>query len=182
MSSRNEIKDHAPGAYYHIYNRGVERHRIFFDHHDYQRFKEQIAKALEREPSIELLAYCLMPNHFHLQLRQYDSFGMSRFMRRLSTAYVMYLNKRRTRVGPLFQGIYKAVHLVGPEALMANSRYIHLNPAKAGLDWRQHQHSSINAYLVPFPTDPLVNPYPVLELFDFPDDYSRYLSRSKLRP
>jgi putative transposase len=181
MPSRHTVKEHLPEAVYHAYNRGVERRRIFIDSHDYQRFKLQIAEALAKEPSVSLLAYCLMPNHFHLLIHQSDSVGMTSFMRRVSTAYVMYFNRRHARIGSLFQGKYKAVRVTGALHLMEESRYVHLNPERAGLGWRQHLHSSAGAYLGKR-FDPLLTPEPILELFDHPSDYVHYLSSGKVRP
>jgi REP element-mobilizing transposase RayT len=178
MPSRNEIKDIVPDSIYHAYNRGVERRRIFLETRDYHRFLAQLRQSLHREPSIELLAYCLMPNHFHLLLRQSEGLGMSRFMQRVSIAYVMYFNKKYRRVGPLFQGKYKAASVIDQHQLMEASRYIHLNPERAGLDWHQHAYSSRRQYLGDLP-DGMVNPAPVLDLFDKPEDYWYYLNRRR---
>lgn len=183
MPSRNTLKDYLSEATYHVYNRGVERRQIFMDHHDYQRFKQQMRQCLDRELQITLLAFSLMPNHFHLLLSQSDDGAMSRFMKRLSTAYAMYFNKKYHRVGSLFQGKYKAARIVGAQHLMEISRYIHLNPERAGLGWRQHQHSSVASYVKPGVGVPsLADPTPVLALFDVPGDYRRYLSKGKVRP
>jgi putative transposase len=181
MPSRHETKEFLPGAVYHAYNRGVERRQIFMDGHDYRRFLRQLRQCLDREPGITLLAYSLMPNHFHLLLRQSDFASMSRFLQRLTIGYVMYFNKRHQRIGPLFQGKYKAVRVVGAQHLMEVSRYIHLNPERAGLGWRQHAYSSINSYVDHDTSDGLVDPAPVLSLFDHPNDYQRYLSIMELR-
>jgi hypothetical protein len=89
----------------------------------------------------------------------------------------MYFNRKYRRVGPLFQGRYGAVRIIGARHLMAESRYIHLNPLRAGLGWEQYQFSSISAYLSPFDANPLVNTGPVLELFNVTGDYGRYLYR-----
>jgi putative transposase len=181
MPSRNEIKEALPAATYHAYNRGVERRQIFMDGHDYRRFAKQMRQCLDREPGITLLAYCLMPNHFHLLLQQTDATAMSRFLQRLTIGYVMYFNKRHRRIGPLFQGKYKAVRIIGPNQLMEVSRYIHLNPERAGLGWRHSTYSSINSYVDPTSEDELVNPRPILDLFDQPSDYKYYLSIGELR-
>jgi putative transposase len=175
MPSRNEVKEALPQAIYHVYNRGVERRRIYLDGRDYQRFLLQLCQAVEAEPAIELLAYCLMPNHFHMLLRQTDSPAMGRFMQRLGIAYVMYFNRRHHRVGPLFQGKYKAVRVIGSFQLMEVSRYIHRNPEHAGLDWRQHTYSSQRYYLDSHPPDDLENVSHVLACFDQPGDYWPYL-------
>src|SRR3990167_5250179 len=122
MPSRNTVKEFAPDHYYHIYNRGVEKRQIFLDDQDYTVFIGLIKKYLTGQNNnknnrhkfenlsgqVELLAYCLSPNHFHLLLYQTDKDAISKLMRRLSTGYVMYFNNRYTRVGGLFQGIYKA--------------------------------------------------------------------------
>lgn len=181
MPSLNSIKENLPDAIFHVYNRGVERRPIFMDSHDYRRFKGQIQRCLEREPTVQLWAYCLMPNHFHFLLYQADSLGMSRFMQRLGVAYVMYFNRRYKRVGSLYQGRYKAAQVIGPRQLMEISRYIHLNPERAGLGWKQHQHSSIRRYFNER-EDRLVTPAPVFGLFDHPNDYLSYLSNAKVRP
>lgn len=77
---------------------------------------------------ISLLAYILMPNHFHLLIKQKPANGIEKFMRSLGTKYVQYFNKRYDRVGPLFQNVYKAVLIESDEQLLHLSRYIHLNP------------------------------------------------------
>ena len=152
------------------------------DDRDYQRFKRQMQTALSLHPSVTLLAFSLMPNHFHLLLRQTVPGAMSEFMRRLCTGYVMYFNKKYHRVGPLFQGKYKALRVLDNAHLMEVSRYIHLNPERAGLGWRQHQHSSVWAYTNTRQTTvpQMVDTEPILELFDVPSDYLRYLS--EVRP
>jgi putative transposase len=182
MPSRYTVKEDLPQGIYHAFNRGVERRRIFVDHHDYQRFKQQMRQALDREPSVTLLAYSLMPNHIHILLRQSEAEAMGRWFQRLITGYVVYFNKRHERIGPLFQGKYKATRVVGPGHLMEESRYIHVNPERAGLGWRQHQHSSLQAYLEPETADGFVDTWPVLQLFDMPNDYMAYLSKAKVRP
>jgi hypothetical protein len=74
-----------------------------------------------------------MPNHFHLLLKQNTADGMSKLLRRVSTTYALYFNKRNNRVGHLFQGIYKAVMVSNESYLLHLSRYIHLNPNELGL-------------------------------------------------
>jgi len=83
---------------------------------------------------IELLAYCLMPNHFHLLVRQNEARSIEKFMKSLLTRYVQYFNHRQDdRVGGLFQGTYKAVLVQTEEQLLWLTRYIHRNPASKGL-------------------------------------------------
>lgn len=77
---------------------------------------------------IDLLCYCLMANHFHLLIKQLQADAMDSFLNALSTRYVMYFNRKYHRVGPLYQGVYKAVLVTSGEQLLHLTRYIHLNP------------------------------------------------------
>jgi REP element-mobilizing transposase RayT len=181
MASRNEVKEDLPDSTFHVYNRGVEYRQIFMDGFDYRRFINQLRAALQEEPSVTLLVYCLMPDHFHLMLQQTDSGAVSRVMHRLGIAYVRYFNHKYRRVGTLYQGRYKARRIVGAKDMMDTSAYIHLNPERAGLGWRQQAYSSVKYYRPPFKADGFVNPWPVLTLFDFPSDYSGFLSTRQLR-
>jgi putative transposase len=152
MQRRHALEN---GETYHIYNRGAHKSAIFFDHADYIRFaallflgnssapthisnlsKEYRGPALikifeeaESDKSlVDVLAYCLMPNHFHLVLRQKNDGGIERFMRKLATAYSMYFNTKYAHSGVLFQGRYKS-RLVDDEAYYRYLfAYIHLNP------------------------------------------------------
>jgi putative transposase len=191
MPSQNEVKELLPDGIYHVFNRGVERREVFLDGHDYRRFLRQLSQSLEREPSVSLLAYSLMPNHFHLLIKQTEPVVLGSFLQRLTIAYVMYFNRKYRRVGPLFQGKYKAVRVIGPRQLMEVSRYIHLNPERAGLGWRQHAYSSVAVYTgksegeqaTPqvVASGPTIDAKPVLTLFDMPGDYKHYLATAKLR-
>jgi putative transposase len=146
MPRKNSVKTYIEGACYHIYNRGVEKRKIFLDSQDYKVFLYFLKKYLQEEiesdnpfqkqkslaGKIELLAYCLMSNHFHLLVKQNEIRGITKLMNRIGTNYGMYFNKRYQRVGSLFQGVYKAVLVEKDEQLLHVSRYIHLNPAKEG--------------------------------------------------
>jgi putative transposase len=170
MPSRNIIKTYVKDGFYHIYNRGVEKRIIFEDTQDYKVFlrylKEYLSpppdlrkfykeftlkgstfKGVPRLPNnyqekIDLLAFCLMPNHFHLMVRQKDDQSIKDFMKSLLTRYSMYFNKRNNRVGPLFQSIYKAVLINNENYLLHLSRYIHLNP----LEFTRDLISSFSSY------------------------------------
>lgn len=88
-------------------------------------------KEIDRgEPLVDIGAYCLMPNHFHLLVREVSENGVSRFMQKLMTAYTMYFNKKYDRTGALFQGKFKAQHATNDEYLKYLLAYIHLNPVK----------------------------------------------------
>jgi len=136
------------GEFYHIYNRGNSKQKIFHDKQDYDRFlallyatntKENIALRLifehiykfdRGEPLVSIGAYCLMPNHFHLLLTEVTEGGISKFMQKLSTAYSMYYNKKYIRVGGLFEGKFKSEHLDEDRYLKYIFSYLHLNPVK----------------------------------------------------
>lgn len=147
----------APEEYFHIYNRGTEKRKIFLDKSDYQRFLESLYlfNSTERvvlrlvpkkerfiydrdETIVDIGAYCLMPNHFHLLIRSKNDFGISNFMKKLLTAYSMYFNKKYKRSGVLFQGPFKAQHVKRDEYLKYLYAYIHLNPIKIiDSDWKE---------------------------------------------
>jgi len=159
MPSKNIIKTYIENGFYHIYNRGVEKRKIFLDKQDYKVFLSYLKlylstkqesvneiidydlKIVNRDKiiselfklnnfynKIELISYVLMPNHFHLELKQSGKKDIENFMRSLITKYSKYFNKKYERVGPLFQGRYKAVLIRNTEYLLYLSRYIHLNP------------------------------------------------------
>ena len=149
----------APKEYYHLYNRGTEKRQIFSSDADRERFLTllylsndsapvridnlmqqahqqgrtllEVALASERgELLVDLCAYCLMPNHFHLLVRERSNDGISRFMQKLTTGYTMYFNTRRERTGSLFHGKFKAEHAKDNRYLKYLISYIHLNPVK----------------------------------------------------
>lgn len=141
------------GEYYHIYNRGVDKRKIFLTDYDYRRFVlllhalntrknlkirdllrshsfNELLKTKNEDPLVAIGAYCLMPNHFHLLLTPIAKDGISKFMLKLQTSYSMYFNIKNDRSGALFQGVFKSQHLNTDEYLKYIYSYIHLNPAK----------------------------------------------------
>lgn len=127
-----------PGAVYHVTSRGDRREPIYRDDADRQAQLQILAEALERFDA-DVLAYCLMGNHFHLVLRT-RSGGLSRLMRHVNGVYTQAFNRRHGLVGHLFQGRFKAVLVDGDSYLMALCRYVERNPVAAGLvphpaDW-----------------------------------------------
>ena len=133
--------------YYHIFNRGVAKMQIFNNFYDYNRFIKTLIYYSTEGPKpkfsiftpttttlntdkkiVKIICYCLMPNHFHFLLCQNKKGGITEFMSKLSNSYTKYFNIKNKRVGPLFQGDFKAVHVESDEQLLHLSRYIHLNP------------------------------------------------------
>jgi len=153
---------------YHVYNRSVEKREIFVDDQDRFRFihdlfefndeapavnlyyKRPLIQSYEAKPRkieqqkrkllVEILAFVVMPNHFHLLLRQIKENGISNFMHKLGTGYTMYFNQKYERAGSLFQGTYKAI-LVNQEAHFIHlPYYIHFNPLDLKFpEWRDRE-------------------------------------------
>ncbi len=143
------------GQFYHIYNRGVEKRKIFLDKKDYFRFVHDLyelndkdpvfnlnyyygsptsidkqQKKKERKMLVEILCWTLMPNHYHLLLKQLDNGGISKFLQKLGVGYTNYFNKKYERNGVLFQGRTKAVPINNDNQLTNLSCYIHVNSVK----------------------------------------------------
>lgn len=195
MPSRNIEKIYVSEAYYHIYNRGVAKQVIFEDDQDYSVFLSLLKRYLCQEPArdkqgreypnyhegIELLAFCLMPNHYHMLVYQSDPQAMTKLLRGVCTAYTMYFNKKYQRVGHLFQGRFKASMITNDAYLQHISRYIHLNPE----NYDKWEFSSLAYYLGAKHTDWLV-PNKILELFKvggyktFVSDYEEHRAMLKI--
>jgi len=121
----------APGALHHIMGRGIERTRIFRTNQDREDFLKRLAD-LSMAGELIVYAWSLMPNHFHLLLRTGRQ-SISRSMRRLLTGYVVNFNLRHNRYGHLFQNRYKSIICEDDPYLLELTRYIHLNPLRAGI-------------------------------------------------
>ena len=119
------------GAWYHIMNRGAARQTVFFTDEHREIFL-QLLLEIHRRFQIEIHAYCLMGNHYHLLIRT-PLANLSKAMRRLNSLYVRRLNKLLKRDGPLFRNRFKSIIVDSENYLLRVSRYIHLNPVKAGL-------------------------------------------------
>ncbi|MFA6296083.1 MAG: transposase [Patescibacteria group bacterium] len=115
-------------SFYHIYNRGTEKRDIFLQNYDYFQFIKLLRKY--KNNLVEIICYCLMPNHFHLLLKQLNNNGISKFMHLLTISYAKYFNKKYDHSGVLFQGKFKDVQILSYIQLLNISKYIHINPAK----------------------------------------------------
>lgn len=145
--------------YYHIYNRGNNKQKIFLDNKDYLRFvkclficnsylnfrfrddiiepKIDAFDIKRRKNLVSIGAYCLMPNHFHIYIKcckkghyQNGKNNISEFMHKLSTSYAKYFNKKYKRTGGIFEGTFKSVHINNDNQARYLFSYIHLNPIK----------------------------------------------------
>lgn len=135
------------GEFYHVFNRGVAKMQIYNSSYDYTRFLKTMVYYSIKGPKprfsifspttnmidrskkiVEVICYCLMPNHFHLLLKQLEDDGITEFMSKLSNSYTKYINIKNNRVGPLLQGDFKSVHIGDDGQLLHVNRYIHLNP------------------------------------------------------
>lgn len=114
-------------SFYHIFNRGSEKRTIFLSQRDYIKFLERIREN-SKKYEVEILCYCLMPNHFHFLLRQITDVSVAQFMNALQLGHAKYFNTKYERVGPLFQGRFKAKCIESDEYLLQLSGYIHKNP------------------------------------------------------
>ncbi len=154
----------ANGEFYHIFNRGVEKRNIFLDKADFDRFLKGMKHfnavepvsslwLLEKIPAlgnrvaqsgklVNVICYCLNPNHYHLILEQIKDGGVSSYMHRLSTGFAQYFNRKYRRSGVLFQGKFKSVPIVSNEQLLHVSTYVNLNDQVHGL----HQGASVSSW------------------------------------
>lgn len=157
MPKRNRVKQYGEGEFYHCYNRGVDRQPIFRDDDDYGYFLSLFKRHLSLEPvrdrtrrpyphyveKVELVAYCLMSNHYHLLLHLKEIDGIELLMRSVMTAYSRYYNLRYGRTGTLFEGSFLASRITSDEYFWHVSQYIHLNPLDIGQDPQQYEYSSL---------------------------------------
>lgn len=156
-----DYKPNFAGAYFHAYNRGANKALVFLDDQDYQNFiyrakillglvplpKRTSKGGIRLKPlplnALEILCFCLMPNHFHFLAKQNKVDGLKIFFHRLCTSYSSYFNKRYEHSGHVFQGIYKSKNVLDDSYLTQLTAYIHLNPAQP-FKWK---YSSMCTYM-----------------------------------
>lgn len=120
------------GQYYHIYNRGNNKQKIFLEEKNYRFFLSRLHHYLDTA-SVGLCGYCLMPNHYHLLVYLNKSVDFSKVMQSLSISYVKSFNRWHKRVGHLFQSDFNVKQIDDNNYLANVCGYIHLNPVMAGL-------------------------------------------------
>lgn len=163
-----------PQACYHVMSRGNERKAVFRKAADFTLFLELLAEACDRY-RVDIGSYCLMSNHVHLLVQTHEA-NLSQFMKRLLGVYTIRFNRRYQRAGHLFQGRYKALVVDKDRYLVAVSRYIHLNPCRAGIvsSPEDYQWSSMREFVRPRGRS-LLRKELVLGSFGSPEEYSRFV-------
>jgi putative transposase len=203
--------------HYHIYNRGTDKRKIFLNKSDYFRFLHNLYKFNNEKPAIQfsrttkdvggrasnikkekpgkklvnIICFCLMPNHFHLILEQLVDNGISKFMHKLGTGYAMAFNIKYKRTGTLFQGKFKAIHIKNETYLTHLSRYIHLNPVELKeKNWKEsgikswekaneflenYRYSSYLDYIGKKNFPSITNRKLILEIFDNEKKYRKFV-------
>jgi REP-associated tyrosine transposase len=164
-----------PGGYFHIYNRGVNRNQIFFGEEDY-RYCLSLLKKYAETYYMTIIAYCLMPNHYHFILRQNSDKSISQFIGVVFNAYVQSLNKKYSRVGTLFEGRFKNTHIDNENYILQLCRYLHLNTLKGRIvdapeEWPYSDYNDWIAKrsLIQFDSN-IMSSY-----FKDPNDYRKYV-------
>lgn len=163
--------------FYHIFNRGIHKKPIFTTKREYKRAlttahfykfnqpttklsiyltyskkrKVKFFKNIQNDKLIDILAYCFMPNHFHLLLKQKQKGGISKFLADFQNSYARYFNNKNNKSGPVFHPRFNAVLIETEEQLLHTSRYIHLNPHTSRIitknEIKNYPYSSLNEYL-----------------------------------
>lgn len=147
MAKRNVI--FKTGRYFHIYNRGAGKDKIFYDEDNYIYLLKKL-KEYSNKYEFSVLAYCLMPNHFHLLLRQDADKPLNIALGFMFNAYTKAVNKKYLRSGTLFEGSFKSIQIDDNKYLVELCRYIHRNPIDDGVvknieDWKySNYHEWIN--------------------------------------
>jgi putative transposase len=190
---------------YHVFNRGVERRVVFINNKDLERarnlikfyrhqevpvrfsqvyrqpvdIRQQILSDLYKTPRlVDILAFCLMPNHFHFLLKQNSERGVPTFVANFTNAYTKYFNTKHERTGPLFEGVFKAVYVESDEQLVHLSRYIHLNPVVSSVvkdsQLSDYAWSSYPEYLS-LSKDAIIQKEVILNMFKTVDSYREFV-------
>jgi len=197
----------APGEWYHCYARGVDKRKVFISPSDYERFilalhifnghkglyasdllrhhnfNEILSTIFQEKPLVEIGVFCLMPNHFHLVLKEVTEGGISLFMQKVLTSYTMYFNKKHERTGALLSGTFHSKHVYDDRYFKKICAYIHLNPieleegkwkiGKGDIDTiesrlKNYRYSSLSAFVNNDNPANILISKSVFEIFDSP--------------
>ncbi len=192
-----DYKTFAAGNYYHIFNRGNGKNDIFLEPQDYKIFLHRLSEnlfpedeKLKEQSSLDIkykrkklpaeafsiICYCLMPNHFHILIRQNGSVKVSKLIQKLCTGYAAYFQKKYDHVGHLFQGAFKSIHVDNESYLTWLSAYIHQNPATASIvsNLSEYPYSSYPDY-VGLRDDKLCYKSPILDKFKNKEEYKKFV-------
>lgn len=191
----------ANGEYYHIYNRGVEKREIFLDDFDYMRFLKSLEEFNRADPIgsifeqsfrdkntalghpvsklVDIVAYCINPNHYHLILRQLEDKGIEKFMHKVGMGYSKYFNHKQKRSGVLFQGSFQSIHIDSNEYLLYLSAYVNKNNFIHGYNAGNWKYSSLLEYLGKR-NEILCNKEVVLGQFDNIKRYEEFLENNSI--
>lgn len=188
------------GNIFHIFDRGVNKQKIFFSEEDYRRFLQvathyltskrqfshskkpisdtvsEMAEIAKIDPKVEVLGYCLMPNHFHLLVKQLVDRGITWYLQHVINSYSHYIHTKHKRTGPLFEGPFKNVLIETDEQLIHVSRYIHLNPIVSGLtkDLDDYLWTSYSSYISD-EKDPMCKTKTILGYFKNKKEYRQFV-------
>jgi len=193
------------GEYYHIYNRGVDKREVFSCEDDYLRFLKSLRefnttvsvgglykKYLQEKRTldvtnrhatstnlVDIIAYCLNPNHYHLILKQLEDKGIEKFMKKVGNGYTKYYNYKNKRSGVLFQGAFKSIHIDSNEYLLYLSAYVNKNNFIHGYNKTDWKYSSLLDYLGERNGD-LCNKNVILKQFRNLNDYKEFLKNNAI--
>lgn len=134
-------------AFYHVFNRGINKQDIFLSENDYSFFFKKL-KDLKNKYDHSIYAFCLMPNHFHISIQTRKT-PISKIMSSLTTSYSMYFNRIHEHFGTVFQNRFKSILIESDSYFLKLSQYIYLNPVRARLtaDPLLYKYSSIREAL-----------------------------------
>ncbi len=195
------------GEYYHIFNRGTDKRIVFADRKDMERFLQSMQEFNQLEPVgslyenylrkknghpvsielkestrlVEIVCYCLNPNHFHFILKQVTEKGVEKFMQRLGNGYAKYFNHKNKRSGTLFQGRFKSVHIDSNDLLLYLSVYVNCNSEVHGIaKASEYPWCSYSEYLYKASEEVVCQKTAILEQFKNPKEYETFC-REKLK-
>lgn len=137
MPSKSRVIAFNENSYYHVYNRGNNKQRIFRDEKDYWVFRKIVREALKKYQSIRIEQFALLPNHYHFLIYQSEERALSTFMRSLNVRYTIFLHKKYKVTGRIFESSYQAKNLPTQKRIDVVYEYIKNNPIEAGfISWK----------------------------------------------